>query len=227
MKWIAGILLLCNAGLFLWNFGTRPDATEFVRPPVNGETMMLLSEMMPAQSAPRKQTKKQPENATAVELPVEPTLCLRIGPFHDINEVTDSGDRLKQLSLPFESRTVKAREIRAYRVYIGPFSNQQAIEVQRQLLNESGVTDHYVKRQAGEKDIISLGLFSQNTGADALVRDLKSKTVTALTRVEERTLSSTHWLELRDSKANRAARAQLSSLEWGDERTKLSEFPCS
>ena len=139
----------------------------------------------------------------------------------------DSGDRLRELSLPFESLTVKAREIRAYRVYIGPFSNPQAIEVQRLWLSESGVSDHYVKRQVGEKDIISLGLFSQNTGADALVRDLKSKNVSAQTRLEDRTLGSTHWLELRDSNTNRAARAQLSTLDWGDERTKLSEFPCS
>ena len=76
MKWIVGVLVLCNAAMFLWATGHRPESTEFIRPPIAGETMMLLSELTPVQYFPPQQTDGE-EPAPA------PPLCLRIGPFHD------------------------------------------------------------------------------------------------------------------------------------------------
>ena len=219
MKWVFGILLLCNVGLYLWTYGQRPDSSEFIRPLVNGETMMLLSEMAPAKSESTVEATGDP--------PVERAYCLRVGPFYDINLASESGDKLARLSLPFEARSVRAREIRAYRVFLGPFTASAAVQTQRALLNKSGVTDHYVKRQPGEQDIISLGLFTQSTGADALMSELKGKNVSAQIRTEDRMLEATYWLELRDPRANQKTQSELTGMEWGDERTKLSEFPCS
>lgn len=219
MKWVFGILLLCNVGLYLWTYGHRPDSVQLVRAPVSGETMMLLSEMAPAKSDTAMET--------AGEQPIEQVYCLRIGPFFDISLASESGDQLAKLSLPFEARSVKAREIRAYRIYLGPFTTPAAVQAQRALLSENGITDHYVKRQPGEQDIISLGLFIQSAGAEALMSELEAKDIVAQIRTEDRTLEPTYWLELRDSRANRESQSRLATVDWGDARTKLSEFPCS
>ena len=219
MKWIFGALLLCNVGLFLWTYGHRPDSTEFIRPPVSGETMMLLNEITSVRSTPVVNSTRDQS--------AQPSLCLRIGPFFDQNLAKKTSVRLKSWALPFDTRSVKARKIRAYRVYVGPFATSSEVEAQRKLLTDSGIKDHYVKRQAGEQEIVSLGLFTQSNGAEALVQELKAKNILAQTKPEDRTLKPTYWLELRDTKANQLARPRLASAKWGDERARLSEFPCS
>ena len=223
MKWIVGVLLLCNAVMFLWATGHRPASTEFIRPPVAGETMMLLSELTPVQPSP------EVADQTGGQQPAPPPpMCLRIGPFNNELLAEQTASRLRTLALKVESRTVNQREIRAYRVYLGPFDTQSAIDAQRQLLDNSGVKDHYVKRASGEKDIISLGLFSQGTGAEALINELGTKNIVAQTRHEDRMLEPTFWLELQDPEANEKNRAELTAVRnWGEESTKLSEYPCT
>ena len=219
MKWVFGVLLLCNVGLFLWTYGQRPDSTEFIRPPVHGETMMLLSEMAAIKSAV--------VTDSSDAQPTQESLCLRIGPFFDEQLASKTGERLTTLSVPFDTRSVKERKIRAHRVYLGPFATQTEIDTQRKFLTDNGVKDHYVKRQEGEQEIISLGLFTQSNGAEAMVQELKVKDIEAQIRSEDRVLRPTFWLELRDSKANESAQSELAAQKWGDDRAKLSEFPCS
>ena len=161
------------------------------------------------------------------EQDVQEPLCLRIGPFFDQRLASKTGEKLTALSVPFDTRSVKARKIRAHRVYLGPFAASSEIDAQRKSLTDAGIKDHYVKRQAGEQEIISLGLFTQSNGAEALVQELKEKNIQARTRPEDRTLKPTFWLELRDTKANESAQSELAGETWGDERAKLSEFPCS
>lgn len=219
MKWIVGFLLVLNAGLFLWATGHRPDSTEFIRPAVNAETMMLLTELAPPSRAP----KEQPAAGQTTESPFEPVFCLRIGPFHDTGLAAQAEKELAARSLSFESRTVKAREIRAIRVYLGPFESSSQVQAQKKKLEENGITDFYVKREVGQPDIISLGLFSQSTGAEALAGDLGERGVSVETRAENRLLDPTYWLEF---ETNRATRVELTSSDWGDKRTRLTEFPC-
>jgi len=235
MKWIVGVLVLVNTGLFLWATGHKPSTTEFIRPTVNGETMMLLSEMLPAQPtvvitpatgvrlAEGGAQEQQP--AAAVQIP---SICLRVGPFYDESQAQQTADRLNAMSLVVSTRRVKAREVRAYRVFLGPFETRSEIDQQRKDLNSKGITDHYVKRESGQQDIISLGLFTQKTGASSLIDQLKEKKVLSKSKPEDRVLAPTTWLELKDTEANLEAQADLAAIKsWGDNRTRLSEYPCS
>ena len=120
--------MLVNAGLFLWATGHKPSTTEFIRPTVNGETMMLLSEMLSAQPTvvitPVKDVREpEGDKLESGERPAEeqqqaaleqaPAICLRIGPFYDKNLAAESESRLQAMSLLVSSRTVKAREIQS------------------------------------------------------------------------------------------------------------------
>ena len=247
MKWIVGALLLLNAGLFMWAYGKRPATTDYIRPTVNGETMMLIKEMQPARatvviSKPKPKPTPVPGESSesekvgdvaVVETPpaaVEqvPPFCLRIGPFYDEKIAKSVEDRLKSMKLAVNTREVNAREIRAYRVYLGPFDTREDVEARRRELIEKGIRDHYIKRDPGKKDVISLGLFTQKTGAESLVGQLEKKGVTAISATEDRLLDPTLWLELTNSAANRKNHSTLAATEsWGDSRTKLTEYTCS
>lgn len=243
MKWIVGVLLVLNTGLFLWAYGKRPATTDFIRPTVNGETMMLISEIQPVKSTvvitPVKST-TEPDGESSISggerteevrqgmVEQVPTLCLRVGPFYEENLAERTKERLKSMSLAVNSRMVQARAIRAYRVYVGPFDTRSELDAQRNELNAKGIRDHYIKRDPGKKDVISLGLFTQKTGANSLIDQLREKGVIALSEPEDRLLDPTFWLELTDSEANRKTHPELSVVKsWGDSRTKLTEYPCS
>lgn len=212
MKWLVGVLLLLNVALFLWATGHQPtsgpDSTSF-RQPVNPAGMRLLSEVA------------RPEPGTGLQ-----TGCYRVGPFYDQNAVALAGQKLDILRVPFRQRTVKERELRAYRVFVGPYSTESAIETQRNLLRAGGITDHYIKRESEGTSLISLGLFSQKSGADAFVRELEGKRINAQLRTEDRVLGPTFWLELDDRDANRAATGGLEQTGWGDPRANLRPLPC-
>ncbi|MFC1681155.1 SPOR domain-containing protein [Pseudomonadota bacterium] len=243
MKWIVGVLLLLNAGLFIWAYGKRPATTDYIRPTVNGETMMLIQEMQPAKSTvvitaatpkpAREEDLTIPREDLAEEVQagvVEqvPPFCLRIGPFYDENLAEKTENQMKSMKLAVSSRTVKAREVRAYRVFLGPFDTREHVNAMSKELNEKGIRDHYIKRETGKKDVISLGLFTQKTGSESLVDQLQKKGVAAKIETEDRLLAPTFWLELTNSAANRKTQPELTAIKnWGDNRTKLTEFPCS
>ncbi len=214
LKWVVAGLVLLNVALLLWATGHKglsaSDAT--ARQTINPEAMKLVAEIAPSRQL--------------VEVSQTASLCFRVGPFLTADQMDQAGDTLRGLSVPFETRTVPAREIRAYRVFLGPFSSSSAVEVQRQLLRTSGVTDHYVKREKEGQNVISLGLFSRKAGAEEVVRTMQEKNIQAQVRSEDRRLVTTYWLELRDGRANQAAVAELKQAQWADERAKLRQYPC-
>jgi hypothetical protein len=243
MKWIVGVLILVNVGMFMWAYGKRPATTDYIRPTVNGETMMLIKEMQPTGSTvvitpvkPKPERQDEPispgddltEEVQPVVVEQVPPFCLRVGPFYDENLAERTEERLKSMLLAVRVRTVQAREIRAYRVFLGPFDSRDEINALQNELTEKGVKEHYIKRDPGKKDVISLGLFTQKTGAESLLDQLQKKGVSAKTVTEDRLLDPTYWLEMTDSAANRKTHPELAATRgWGDNRTKLIEFPCS
>lgn len=214
LKWTVAGLVLLNAGLFLWATGHKGMSAGIstARPAVNPAGMRLLRELTPAQS---------PVPAGPVQ-----SVCFRVGPFLSEPDMLRAGQQLAESQIPFQPRTVAAREIRAHRVYLGPFSTATAIRAQRQLLRASGVSDHYVKHEDGGQDIISLGLFSQKRGAETLLQTLQSKNIKATVRAEDRLLGPTYWIELRLSAAEQRSQTALQQMNWPGERAKLRKYSC-
>jgi hypothetical protein len=214
LKWVVAGLVLLNVALVLWATGHKglSGSGATARQTINPEAMVLVAEIASSRSA--------------AEASRAASLCFRVGPFVTTEQMDQAGDTLRGLSVPFETRTVPAREIRAYRVFLGPFSSASAVEVQRQLLRTSGVTDHYVKRENEGKSVISLGLFSRKAGAEEVVRFMQAKNIQAKMRSEDQRLATTYWLELRNSRANQAVVAELKQARWAAERAKLRQYPC-
>jgi len=213
MKWLAGFLLVVNAALFLWATGHdsgRP-ASASAYPVVSAESMRLLSEVKSGdESAPGGQPR-----------------CVRIGPFVSSAVVALAAQKLEAMSLSYTRRTVKSREIRAFRVFLGPFQSASAIDTQRRLLDAAGVEDYYVKRsEQGGGGIISLGLFSQRDGAEVMRRKLSRKDIEAKLRTEQRILQPNFWLEINDSAVAREIPPELAGARWGEKEARARRYQC-
>lgn len=213
MKWLAGFLLVFNAGLFLWATGHDPDRASPAGsyPVVNAEGMRLLSEL-------------GPEGLSA---PNEGRRCVRIGPFSSSAVASLAAQKLDAMSISHSRRTVGSREIRAYRVFLGPFESDSAMEVQRRLLEAGGVEDYYVKPDTdGSPGIISLGLFSQRDGAEVMRRNLADDNVEAKLRTEERLLEPNFWLEIDDPAVADGTPRELAEASWGENDVRVRRYKC-
>ena len=212
MKWLAGFLLLLNAALFLWATGHDPGrpTSASAYPVVSAESMRLLSEV------------KARRESTGAEEP----RCMRIGPFNSSAVVSLAAQQLDAMSLNYTRRTVKPREIRAFRVFLGPFQSESATTTQRRLLENAGVEDYYVKRLEDGGGIVSLGLFSQREGAEVRRRQLDAKGVEAKLRTEQRVLEPNFWLEIRDPAVAREIPPELSGANWGEDDARVRRYEC-
>lgn len=212
MKWLVGLLCLLNAGLFLWATGHGPGgfAPASAYPVVNAENMRLLREV-------RTQNESARPGAAR---------CARIGPFVDSTVAALAAQKLDTLSLSHTRRTVESREIRAYRVFLGPFDSRSAIEAQSRVLEAGDVQDFYVKRDEQGAGIISLGLFTQRNGAEAVVDELDRLGIQARIRPEDRVLKPSFWLEIDDPAANRDLPPELAGARWGEKGAELRRYEC-
>ncbi len=209
MKWVFALLVLVNVGMYLWATGHKTSGSPSARTVVNTEGMRLLSELPAARN-----------NRSARS-------CYRVGPFSEEDGSIQAAATLNALSVVYTSLTIKKRQVRAYRVYLGPFNTSEQIETQRNILRSSGINEHYVKSERDTQDLISLGLFSQQARADDFLQQLNKKDIRAKTRPENRTLGPTYWLELHDLESNSGVLAALRETQWPGDRARLRVFPCS
>ena len=212
MKWLAGFLLVLNAALFLWATGHDPGrpAPASAYPVVSAESMRLLSEVKAGDESSRD----------------GPPGCLRIGPFVSSAVVTLAAQKLEAMSLSYTRRTVKSRQIRAFRVFLGPFQSESGMETQRRLLEAAGVEDYYLKRNEEGGGIISLGLFSQQDGAEVMRGKLSRQDIETKLRTEERILQPNFWLEIDDPAVAREIPPELAGASWGEQEARARRYKC-
>lgn len=211
MKWLAGFLLLLNTAMFLWATGHDPGGASSASayPVVNAESMRLLDEV----------------RSEAAVAPDAERRCLRVGPFSSAAVAAVAAQTLDAMSVEYNRRTVASREIRTFRVFLGPFESQSALDMQRRLLEAAGVEDYYVKRENGG-GIISLGLFSQGDGAEVMRRNLAADGIEARLRTEERVLESNFWLEVNDPAVAGEIPRELAQASWGESDARVRRYEC-
>ena len=116
-----------------------------------------------------------------------------------------------------------ARELRSFRVFMGPFDSDEALASTKTRLESLGL-DFYV-HQDTEGSVVSLKVFSTAEPAAQYVAKLSAAGIDAKSRPEIRTLGPLRWLEV-DSVENVNAREKLTTMDWGDAMAKLYEIPC-
>lgn len=219
MKWFVAVFLVLNTGVFLWekaSFSAQQDDNFAPRPDVRPESMDLLSESNATLKA-----------SASFQSSIRASVCFRVGPFTNQETLADATGKLDLVQVDYRATTAKSRNIRAYRVFLGPFDTEQRLNNVRQELDRTGIRDHYLIRENESRLLLSLGLFSQQASAQKFVESMQDKKLEATTRQEMRSLGERHWIEIDGSQQNAETIEKLKRLQWDEQRAKLREVPCA
>jgi hypothetical protein len=210
MKWVFLFLLVANGGLYLWvnNHQTYNAATV-----VGGETDINVEGMELVHEGQATSTKEDVFE------------CMRIGPFSTADTFSRASRLLINEGFGFTRDVVSARELRNFRVYLGPFTTQAAKETAERRLRQQGLDYYAYEDKDGELFSVA-GLFSEGEAAGAYVAELKGVGLDAKARSEVRTLGPWRWLEVADA-VTEERRDTLRGFEWGDAKAQVAGVPCS
>ena len=169
MRWVVGILLLLNTGMYMWGSWYKPmppSVPTDMRSPINASKMRPLQPLPPASQRAGSADQSQ-------------RLCVSIGPFNTSAQAARAGAILRQLDIAKPRQERLGSTVTSYRVYLPPLPSRDAAERQRAELTRLGIKDHYILEERGRENAISLGLFSVEENASALLRRLAEKGVKA------------------------------------------------
>jgi hypothetical protein len=210
MKWVFLVLVVANVGLYLWVNGHQTNNAVLVfagETDINVEGMELVHE---------RQAKSKNNEAFK---------CMRIGPFSTADTYSRASRLLINEGFGFTRNVVSARELRNFRVYLGPFTTQTAKETAERRLEQEGLD--YYSHEDKEGELLSIsGLFSEGEVAGAYVAELKRVGLDAKARSEVRTLGPWRWLEVADA-VTEERRNTLRGIELGDAKARVAGVPCS
>jgi hypothetical protein len=198
--------------MYMWGSWYKPvprNAPADMRSPINAGKMRPLQPAGPAtQSAGR------PEQTGP--------LCVSIGPFNTSAQAARAGAILRQFGIARPRQELLGSTVTSYRVYLPSLSSRGAADRKRAELTRLGIKDHYILEEPGRENAISLGLFTIEENASALLRRLAKKGVTA----RQETLYSTRdtfWV-VAEIKAPQWQRLQQQ--RWPSPRAQVVSHPC-
>jgi hypothetical protein len=211
LKWIAGLLLLANLGVFMWILWyAEPELPPIVeRPQVAPEKLKPIGERGVALQA------RAPKPAPAA--PAPNAACFRLGPFAGTEAAGEAGRQLAEQKIAHESREEKQMTVTGYRVYLPSFKTAAQAEAARRELRRQGFRDHALITEAGFRNAVSLGLFTVEDNARRHLRHLAGKGFKAQIQLLHQVKSLT-WLEVRPQPDQVEA---LKALAWKDAAVKL------
>ncbi len=115
------------------------------------------------------------ENPATKPVTVEQTLsCYRLGPFKNPKRLASLRQKLDSQGIVYKLDEREAsRRIKAVRVYIGPYGNDNALAAQKQQLEQLNI-DHFLIRLKGDR-LLQLGYFSEPARATNYQKQMQAK----------------------------------------------------
>lgn len=170
------LLLLANIGVFAWvRWYAQGDSTSLIpAAPLAGKPLELATELTPAErkdlvsGAAASVSAAAPvtaPSAATVALAANTVACAAYGPFPSDDAVQQAGGRLKPLGLDVSDHLVPGKSKLGYWVYLPPFGSKREADAAAGLLKKRGVKDIYVVTDEANRNAISLGVFTQKSGA--------------------------------------------------------------
>lgn len=221
---ICGLLLLANFTVFLWPTGAQTAAhvhsprtdikPHFIRLNKEIEDKFLLA-------TPTRVIEDDMELAVGSG----GQGCFRLGPFlHQANyELAQAV--LFNADVKYQKSTRPSRKSDVFRVYLGPYSNKAAASDMRIDLKRNNVLDHFVRKEADNVFIVSLGIFTTQESA----KDAKSlfDGMFELVKMKQESivLPDSYWLHF-DLEQGKIIRQQLARMDWGEQSAKLGRYQC-
>ena len=208
MKWVFMSLVIVNAIFYLWvtvHSVQSSVALPKAMPNLNERAMELLHERNARRGRPVL------------------TNCLRVGPFATEESYSRASRLLVNRGYGFTRNVISVRELRTFRVYLGPFNSSIEQDQSARKLDRMGFNHYVYQDEAGT--LLSIQMFSQGEEAGRYVAELTAYGLAVKAKAEVRTLGPLRWLEVSDV-VNEERRQSLAALDWADTMVRLAAVPC-
>ena len=221
---ISAIFLLGNIVLYLLPTDIETSNLSYASDPeVNLEDIRFLKSEQSVLESPLTEGQGD-ESAINVSV-TNAALCFRIGPFLRETRVTTAKGRLAGESIDYELIERDSAEVVASRVYVGPFDGASEAVAAREKLTESGVNDHFHRRESDGTYIVSLGIYSKPVSAGVQQSKFREKNIAAQVREEKTLLPKNYWLELEQSTSKEKIDS-LDEVDWGESSVSAGMQKC-
>lgn len=157
--------------------------------------------------------------------------CVRVGPFSDEQALQQASTWMMENNVDSRPVTGNSREVKAIRVFAGPFSEQESLrryvaeleikQLQFKAMNRD--LEYYVYGNSASGFRISFGYFHQQELANQYMKDLQLIGIQAELDVDYETIGPLHWLE---STLPVDVAERLKSRQWKDDKTAVTEIEC-
>lgn len=230
MRWLFGLLVLANVGLYMWGRWYHQSLVNVEplkpRPSVAADKMKLLSEPG-AHLIPRAQAANAPGRRDAMDAGAD---CLKLGPFATTEKVRSAAGKLDIWGVRYTRVSEFETLGPSYRVYLPPLPSKEAAERKRRELTKLGFSDHaLIQQEEGMENAISLGIFSVEQNAITRVRQLARRNITALIQPIPN-MHPIYWLVLSppsiDGKVGTIPLARFAAEDWGAPDVSLRPAIC-
>jgi hypothetical protein len=148
--------------------------------------------------------------------------CYRIGPFKKDSSWGLAQEWMRDQGVEFEQLISESRELRAVRVFLGPFVNQSDVNSAVSLLKGKNL-DHFVYQVENGSTRVSLGYFTQEELANKFLNYLQGIKVVAKSQPEYRILGPFNWMQFNNPGDNLKA---LQQHQWNEAKAGLSQLDC-
>ncbi|MDQ3617280.1 MAG: SPOR domain-containing protein, partial [Pseudomonadota bacterium] len=151
------LLLALNLGVAGWWWLRAPPAAPLSQPlPPGLARLQLVGEggSVGATNAAASAATTVPATALVA------TQCIGFGPFADATALAQARQQLRPLTISVVEREVYANPARAWRVFLPPFPDREAVEAAALRAAAAGFSDYFVVRDGDEAHSLALGRYN-------------------------------------------------------------------
>lgn len=235
------ILLFANIlGFFLLGGSDSATQSQYVPVPMSAaKPLQLLSELTPKERAALAQSETaaaQTRISTPAPAPVVPAagstsapaaapVCASYGPFPGEDAAQSGQERLHKTGAEVSQRLVPGKVKLGYWVYLPSFRSRKEAEAAEKLLKQRSIKDLYIVADEANRNAISLGVYSQRSGAVERRKQIRKLGYHPLLADRFRD-NPNYWLDVQGSAAQLPDAATFSDLAEGDAVIKRSDTAC-
>ncbi len=230
LSYTIALLILANFGMLLW-----PDKTHQaphvhpVKEDVNPHFVRLNKEIeerfysKPIEEVPESSLASSVDTGSSAGITSEG--CYRVGPFMHHANYELAQAVLFNAGIDYKKSKRASKASNVYRIFLGPFEDQEQVVEARRMLRDKKVLDHFVRRQDDGSMMISLGIYSSPESADTALRLFERKLDKVSKRSENVILPDSYWLHFEATDDERLV-PQLRAIDWGEPSAKMGLFTC-
>ena len=214
MRILALLLLLANIGVYFWaRYVAAPEVTLVSIPvPIHSSdvpSLALLNESSQSKSVAS----------------LEQAQCVSVGPIEDEAKAVALAERLQAAGLTSTQRIESNDEFAGYWVTVDKFVTKAQADKALQQLHDGGISDAYVFTDEAPSQVLSLGLFSERSRAEAR-RDAAAK-LGFEASINDRTRKlQSYWLDVMLQFAGQTIDAEWLKSGEADDIVRLQTKPC-